>query len=323
MKKMTALLLALLLVLGLAACGGASKAAADYAATEAAPMEAGNGYGWTEEAVEMETAAAAEPAEAPMAQEASGGSGVDEDANYASSLKIIKTGDISIESETFDETDSFIRTTVESYGGILAERSVSGSVGSRWAGYTVRVPSEYFDQFFYEVTGACTVTSQTISSEDVTERYSDLETQLRTNEKKYERLLDLMDKAETLTDLYSIESEIAEVEYEIDYLKGTLNGLDSRISYSTIYINLAETTKVSAIPEQPSFGASLGAALQNGTNSAVVGFQNFVIALAYNWFSILVALVIAAVILLVVWKIHKKRGKKELPKEEKPEEKKE
>ena len=64
----------------------------------------------------------------------------DETTNYAAGLKIIKTGDLSIESETFDETDSFIRSTVNSYGGILAERSISGMVGSRWASYTVRIP---------------------------------------------------------------------------------------------------------------------------------------------------------------------------------------
>ncbi len=310
MKKITALFLALLILVGLTACGGASEAA-DYAATEAAPMEAPmEDYGWAETEEAME-APAAEP------QAVAGGTGNDPNANYEAQLKIIKTGDIGIESETFEETDSFIRTTVESYGGILAERSVSGNVGDRWAYYTVRIPSAHFDTFFYEVTGACTVTNQTISSEDVTERYSDLETQLRTNEKKYERLLDLMDKAETLTDLYSIESEIADVEYEIDYLKGTLNGLDSKIAYSTIYINLTETTKVTSIPVEPSFGASLGAALKNGTNSAVEGFQNLIIGLAYNWFSLLIALVVLVIIFLILRKVYKKTVKKqETPKEE-------
>lgn len=315
MKKITALLLALLLVAGLTACGGSSEAA-DYAVAEEAPMGAiENGYGWTEEVAETEAAV-----EAPAAEKAGG---TDENANYEAQLKIIKTGDIGIESETFEETDSFIRTTVESYGGILAERSVSGNVGDRWAYYTVRIPSAHFDAFFYDVTGACTVISQTISSEDVTERYSDLETQLRTNEKKYERLLDLMDKAETLTDLYSIEAEIADVEYEIDYLKGTLNGLDSRIAYSTIYINLTETSKVTTIPDEPSFGASLGAALKNGTNSAVESFQSLIIGLAYNWFSLLIALIILVIVFVILRKVYKKTVRKPEPPKAEPEEKKE
>lgn len=298
MKRILALTLAALLLLGLCACGGASASGAttaDMAAVEeAAPAEPGEAdYGWTEEAAE---APAAEPETM-----------TDETANYAASLKIIKTGDLSIESETFDETDSFIRTTVDSYGGILAERSISGMMGDRWASYTVRVPAEHFDQFFYDITGSCTVTSQTISAEDVTERYTDLATQLETNQKKYERLLELMDKAETLTDIYSIEAEITDTEYEIDRITGILNGLDSRISYSTIYISVWETSKVTSVPEEPSFGASLAAALSNGTNSAIRGIQSLILSFAYHWFGWLVFLVILAVVLTVVLRLRKKK----------------
>lgn len=299
MKKLLAITLALLLLLGLAACGG-SASKETMAATEAAAVADGD-YGWVEEPMEA----------APESEEA--GSGTDGDGTFASGLKIIKTGDMTIESENFDETDQYIRKTVESYGGILAERSISGSLGYRWAGYTVRIPSAHFDEFFYEITGSCTVLNQTVSSEDVTERYSDLETQLKTAEKKYERLLVLMDKAETLTDLYSIEAEIANVEYEIDSLKGTLNGLDSRIAYSTIYINLEETTKVTAVPEELSFGASFAAALKNGTNNVVDGFLDFLLYFAYNWFSLLLTFGFIAVILIVAVRVWKKKTKKETP----------
>lgn len=296
MKKIFALTLAALLLLGLCACGGAEAegATADTAMAEAAPMEATEAeYGWSEETADA-TATEAETM-------------TDETANYAASLKIIKTGDLSIESDTFDETDSFIRSTVDSYGGILAERSISGTVGGRWASYTVRVPAEYFDQFFYDITGACTVTSQSISSEDVTERYTDLATQLETEKKKYERLLELMDKAETLTDIYSIEAEITDTEYEIDRITGILNGLDSRISYSTIYINVCETSQVTSVPEAPSFGASLAAALSNGTNSAVRSIQNLILSFAYHWFGWLIFLVIAVVVLIVILRVRKKK----------------
>lgn len=307
MKKLLAITLALLLVLGLAACGGSAVSKGDMAATEAATMEDA-GYGWVEEPM----AAAPEAVEEEV-----GGTGGD--GTFASGLKIIKTGDMTIESESFDETDLYIRKTVESYGGILAERSISGSLGYRWAGYTVRIPSAHFDEFFYEITGSCTVINQTVSSEDVTERYSDLETQLKTAEKKYERLLVLMEKAETLTDLYSIEAEIANVEYEIDSLKGTLNGLDSRIAYSTIYISLEETTTVTAVPEEVSFGASFIAALKNGTNRAVEGFCDFLLYLAYNWFDLLITFAFIAVILFVAVRIWKKKTKKNAPPETPPE----
>lgn len=302
MKKALAWTLSILLLLGLMGCGSTSADEAIYdvydGGTEAmAEMGVEDYYGWTEEA-------AVEPAaESPTAA-----AGIDTDTvSYESTLKIIKTGNLTIESETLDETDAFIRQTVSDYQGILAERSISGTVGSRWASYTVRIPSASFDQFFYDVSGSCTVIDQTISSEDVTEQYTDLSTQLETNRKKYERLLELMDQAETLTDLYSIDAELTDVEYEIDRITGILNGLDSRISYSTIYISIQETTKVSAVPEQPSFGASLSAALKNGTNSALWSLQSLILFFAYNWFGILVFLAVLAIVVVVLLRTRKKR----------------
>ena len=312
-----ALMLALLLTL--AACGSTAydettaEAAYDMAAAEAPAEDAG----WSGSmAVMEENAAAAEPAAEP----AKGGETYDETANYAASLKIIRTGDLSLETEAFDQTDAFIRKTVTEYNGLLAESSISGTAGYRYASYTARVPSDSFEDFFYAVSGTCTVVNQTISAEDVTERYTDLSTQLETNKKKYARLLELLDTAETLTDLYSIQSEIANVEYEIDSITGILNGLDSRISYSTIYIGVTETNRTSAVPEDPGFLASLSAALKNGTNSTIEAFQGMLISLAYHWFIWLVILAIAVIGVTVFLRIRRKKRKQaELAKTASPE----
>lgn len=307
MKKITAMLLALLLLLGLCACGASSAAstAGDFAMEEAAeaPAEPAAGDGWDN----YEEEAAVETEEDGT---------LNENANYSASLKIIKTGSLSIETETFEETDALIRSRVASYGGILADSSISGGTGYRYASYTVRIPSASFDDFYYEVAGGCTVTYQNVTAQDVTEQYSDLSTRLTTAEKKYERLLELLDKAETLTDIYSIDSEIADVEYEIDNLKGTLNGLDSRISFSTIYIDVSETSKVVAIPEDPTFGAQLLAALKNGTSGAVHFIENVILFLAETWFFWFVILVIVVLVIVFVQRGNKKRKAEQAKKEE-------
>lgn len=303
MKRYTLRLLALTtaMILTLCACGSAAteNTAADTmgaAYNMAEPAE----IGWAaEEAV----------AEAPAAAPDPGGEGYDETTSYTADLKIIRTGNLSLETENFDDADALIRQTVTKYGGILAESSVAGVVGERWANYTARVPSESFEDFFYAVSGDCTVTNQSITAEDVTERYTDLSTQLETNKKKYERLLELMDSAKTLTDLYSIQSEIADVEYEIDSITGILNGMDSRVSYSTIYIALNETNRESAVPEDPGFAASFAAALKNGTGRTVDGFQNLLISIAYHWFGWLVFLIVVAVAVTVLLRILRKKKK--------------
>lgn len=303
--RLLALTMALILILPLAACGSASGDS-NTAATEGAiaqDMAAfGENGGWAAEAM-------SEPVEAPAAAPDPGGETYDETKSYTDDLKIIRTGNLSLETEDFDGADALIRQTVAKYGGILAESSISGVVGERWANYTARVPSESFDDFFYAVSGSCTVINQSITAEDVTERYTDLSTQLETNKKKYARLLELMESAKTLTDLYSIQSEIADVEYEIDSITGMLNGMDSRISYSTIYIGVNETNRASAVPEDPGFLASFSAALKNGTGRTVDFFQNLLISIAYHWFGWLVFLIVVAVALTITLRMLRKKKK--------------
>lgn len=321
MKKQLLILLAALLCLSGCGASGAKELAMDTADTAAAvaqnyaPIPEPEDAGWVETAAEMpagETELAA-----ASGGEANGGETYDENANYAAGLKIIRTGDLSLETEHFDAADAFIRKTVSEYQGLLAESSISGTAGYRYAAYTARIPADAFDDFFQKVPGNCTVTNQTISAEDVTEHYTDLSTRLETAKKKYDRLLELLDTAETLTDLYSIQSEITDVEYEIDSLTGTLNGLDSRISYSTIYIRVTETNRQSTVPEDRSFLASMSAALKNGTNDLATSFQDFLIFMAYHWLGCLVLLILLIFVLLMVRRIRrKKRAKQAAPPEE-------
>lgn len=319
MKKTTRFLPVLLaLILSLSACGKAvgsvqeitTDTAAHYDMNAATAEDAG----WAEPMMAESEAAfpAEEPAPAADAGPAAGGETYDETTNYASDLKIIRTGDLSLETETFDQTDAFIRKTVAEYQGLLTESSVSGTVGYRYAGYTVRIPSDDFEKFFYQISGDCTVIHQTISAEDVTEQYTDLSTRLETAKKKYARLLELLDTVQTLTDVYALESEISNTEYEIDYLTGTINGLDSRITYSTVYISVSETSRQSAMPENRGFLASLSAALTNGTNHLTESFQDLLISMAYHWLFYLVCLLALIAALVIFFRIRRKRKQKKL-----------
>ena len=308
MKKLTAILLVLCMTAGLALCMTACGSAASYDAADTGYTYAD--YGNDDVAEEADYAEAAYYDEGGDVWSGSTGSGTGDDTSYLSGLKIIKTGDLSIDSEQFDETDAFIREKVTAYQGILAETSISGTTGSRWASYTVRIPSASFDSFFYDVAGECVVTYQSISSEDVTEQYTDLQTRLTTDQAKYERLLELLEKAETLTDIYSIQSEISDVEYEIDSITGTLNGLDSRISYSTIYINVTETTRAVAVPTEQSFSAKLAAALKNGASRGVEGLQNLLLSIARGWVGWMIFIIIVVVAVLIIRHIVRRSEKR-------------
>lgn len=221
---------------------------------------------------------------------------------YQSELRIIKTGSLEIESSKFDDTDALIQETAEQMGGLVTDRTIYGGDGARYGSYTVRIPSDSFDQFFDNIAGSCTVIRQEVSSEDVTEQYVDLETRLETNQRKYDRLLELLDKAETLTDIYSIQSELSDVEYEINLITGTLNGLDSRISYSTITISLEET-KSETVIDNTSFGTKVRASFENGLANFVESAELFVIDLAYILPGILAWVAVIGLITFGIYKL--------------------
>lgn len=110
MKKTVFLAFCLTLLLALTGCGAsasgdtAQKSAAVNEVADAAAAAGGTEeYGWTE------STAAEAPAEVAVEEER-----ISQDSvNYESTLKIIRTGSLSIESDTFDETDAFIRQTVD------------------------------------------------------------------------------------------------------------------------------------------------------------------------------------------------------------------
>ena len=80
------------------------------------------------------------------------------------------------------------------------------------------------------------ITESSESSEDVGERYYDAETRLKTQRTKQERLLALLEQADTMEDIISLENALGDVEYQIEQLSSTLNRYDALISYSTFTI---------------------------------------------------------------------------------------
>ena len=87
---------------------------------------------------------------------------------------------------------------------------------------------------------------------------------LRTLRIEEERLLALLEKAEKLEDMLTIESHLSEVRYQIEKLTGQLNRYDNQVNYSTVSMYLQEVVEYTAkTPEPVSFGQRIGQSFQN------------------------------------------------------------
>lgn len=301
MKRITTLLLTLVLVLLLAGCGG--KAASNNA-TQAAVSESGGYWNTIDTDSSGDYNMVAEDAEPGAMEGESGGA-----AQTDKPAKRIYTGYMEMQTQDFDTAASGIDALVEELGGYFQQSSTSnGSGGYRHASYTVRVPAEQFETFFQKAGALCHVTYSNTNTDDVSESYYDTEARLETARIKLDRLQELLAKATSMEDIITIESAISETEWDIENLSGTLRHYDALVDYATIDVELSEVYKLSGQDEAvTTFGGRLGQSFVNGLKAVGNALEDFAVWLAYSWFWLLV---IAAVIVVVVRIVRRKSGGK-------------
>ena len=315
-KRSLAILLTLLLLLGLAACGSsgmgmpAEDRVSNGTATMAPSMPAeapapAPGYGyWAEDAPE------ADYDESGSTYNGSMSDNTGSSAQFPDGVKMIYRGSLELQTTEFERSDTEIKALTGRLGGYFEEQNVyNRSGGYRSASYTVRVPAERFEEFLGQVGDICTVVYQRQSAEDVSEYYYDMESRLETAKIKLDRLQALLARAEMMEDIITLESAISETEYQIERLSGEKRHYDSLIGYSTINVTLDEVYRVSEPETAPlTFGQRVGAAFRDGLRSFGGAMENFVEWLAYSWLTLLVILLIAAAVVKLIRRTRRNRA---------------
>ena len=317
MKRGMSVLIAVLLLLTLlTACGGSSGGASrDYAsyAEAESPMESANYYAADWDMADDESYYGGDSynsskmAAAPSAAAQSMGPTPEPSADPRPQ-KLIRTADLSMETTTFDETAAALADLTDRLGGYFAD-STSGERGSssRWANYTIRVPVNNFQSFLDQASQLCHETRHHISQQDISERYYDTAGRLKTQNIKLQRLQALLEKADKMEDIITIQSAISETEQEIDDLSGTLRHYDNQVDYATITLSLEEVYRFSNVPETPkSYPALLGSAFVDGLRDFGEWLEDITVSLAYSW----TWLALIALIAFGVVKFYKRRREK-------------
>ena len=91
-----------------------------------------------------------------------------------------------------------------------------------------------------------------MGSEDVTERFIDLEARLNSALREEQSLLSLLEKTGTISEIISVERELSRVRSEIERLQGQLNFLERRVELATITVSLFPPTPKIAQPPSAS-----------------------------------------------------------------------
>ncbi len=157
--------------------------------------------------------------------------------------RVIRTGQVAVEVEKFDDTARRLLAIAEGAGGFVADSSYVDDVNSPRGTFILRVPAARFSEVVREVEKLGTVQRRQISGQDVTEEFIDLEARVRNLERQEARLLTFMERATKIPDLMAIEQEVGRVRGEIERMTGRLRFLANRVDLATVQAEVSQKPK--------------------------------------------------------------------------------
>ena len=154
---------------------------------------------------------------------------------------VIKTGylKLTVPEDGFTEATQDAVALAGRFSGFVLSTSIEGQ-DSRSGTLVIRVPSDRFEEFVNEVKDLGDVRSESISGQDVTQEFVDLEARLRNLRAQEAVLLRLFDKASTVAATIRVQSELGRVQLESEQLQGRLRYLEDQTSLATLSITVAE-----------------------------------------------------------------------------------
>ena len=203
--------------------------------------------GWMDENPEM--------SEVDAVQDAAGAeqSAVVEGANAE---KIIRTYDLRVQTKAYDQTLNTVQQKVTELGGYVESSESSGQDGDRWCSLTLRIPADQAETFLTALGEAGTIVYQSSATENVTLTYTDVQSHINALKTEQETLMRLMEEADKLEEVLSIQSQLTNVRYELDSYESQMRVLENRISYSTITVDIDEVERVTPQEEKGFFAES-------------------------------------------------------------------
>ncbi len=299
--------LVLLLGLCLAGCGGNAKTSsasggnyyaepaesAEYASDSysAAPAAYDNNYQYQTEMKEEESTDSSSP--------------------VITSEKLVYTGHLTIETLEYAETLKSIRQRIQELKGIIEYEYETNNdrswyrpdygKGTSYMEMTVRIPTNSFQEFMNNMEGSGKVTNRSTNVENISRQYADNEAVIAGLQKQEERLLEMMDKAETIEDMIAIEARLTDVQTELNRKLSYRSSMDIDVEYSTVHLYINEVMEYTPDPEIQRRGTFMYR-LEKNLKDAWREFQDYLEGLLFGIIHLIPLLIVfVPVILVLIW----------------------
>jgi hypothetical protein len=220
--------------------------------------------------------------------------------------KIIRKGDISL-----TLARDGLGAAVDEVTAIADEKNgfvFSSSVGERAGSMVLRVPAEQFDATVTALRALGTVKDVTISSQDVTADFIDLNARLKIARGRRHVLQGLYAQATTIEQTVRVLNALNDTQTRIEQMQGQLNVIDNQTSQSTIRVSLREEG-LPDLQTQDVRNPSVGTAWDR----AVAGFFGVISAVVIGVGYLVPIAILALLVLLVVTLVRRRRAASQAP----------
>ena len=158
-----------------------------------------------------------------------------EDKDFDSERKLIKEGRVEFETQDLAATRKTVFAAIEKYKAYTSSDQEYKSAERINVDLEIRVPAKYFDNLLAEATlGVEHFDNKEIEIKDVTEEFLDVQARLKTKKELENRYIELLKKANSVSEILEVEKEICKLRGEIESVEGRLKYLESRVSFSTL-----------------------------------------------------------------------------------------
>lgn len=178
----------------------------------------------------------------------------------------------------------------------------------------VRVPSSKLGEFLDYLKTLGEYKNESISTDDITDQYTDTEARLKNLKAEEEQLHAIMKKANTVDEVLKVQAELSRVRGDIEVMEGRINMWDKLMELSTVTVMLYKMPEVAGKDVKISLISftEMGKNIANGFKSMV----NFIIRLISSIIVVIVSLIpLSPFVAIAAWIVIRYRKKRKQKKE--------
>ncbi len=220
--------------------------------------------------------------------------------------KIIYTATVDVVVDEFEGCVEQLRRLVKDHNGYIARSDVGGTPGvPRSGSWTIRVPVDRFEDLVRGIAALGELRRNATDSEDITDKYYDLEARIKVDEAEEVALRKLLEQAGSKDLILRLRQELRTLRGQIEQEKGQLQRWSKETQLATINLGMHDR-KDYIPPLSPRFSSTVGRTFE-GSLDALTSFGKGVVLLvvaAGPWLVVLGAL---ALLGRMGWRLYRRR----------------